>query len=241
MKSILPEIEAGGYSRFDGTVEFYGRINSLLLPDDIVVDYGAGRGSRFLTEPEAYRTRLSRLRGKCRRVIGVDIDPVVRENPGVDEAYVIKADMPLPFTSGSCGMLIADFVLEHIRDPVFFVDEVFRILRPNGWFCARTPNRWGYVAVGARIVPSFLETKILEIVQPDRSDVDVFPKFYRLNCRANIHRHLSGRRFKTIVYAPITEPAYVPRTPMIQRAALIWEHIVPEWLRNNIFLFARKI
>lgn len=47
-KSVLtrmyPEIGAGGFSSIDGTVEFYGRVSSLVKDDSVVLDFGAGRG-----------------------------------------------------------------------------------------------------------------------------------------------------------------------------------------------------
>jgi hypothetical protein len=38
MNASLPEILAGGFDRYDGTIRFYHRINALLQPDFVVVD-----------------------------------------------------------------------------------------------------------------------------------------------------------------------------------------------------------
>ena len=42
--TLFPESYAGGFSRVDGTVQFYMRVRALLRPDDTVLDLGAGRG-----------------------------------------------------------------------------------------------------------------------------------------------------------------------------------------------------
>jgi hypothetical protein len=41
---ICPEITAGGFSRADGTIEFYQRVCALLRRAAAVLDLGAGRG-----------------------------------------------------------------------------------------------------------------------------------------------------------------------------------------------------
>jgi hypothetical protein len=41
---FFPEIGAGGFSRIDSTIQFYERINSLVDPDFVLLDFGAGRG-----------------------------------------------------------------------------------------------------------------------------------------------------------------------------------------------------
>src|SRR3954452_7997261 len=83
-----PEINAGGFSRVDSTVDFYTRINALLDHGMTVMDYGAGRG-RAAEDPVPFRRRLTTLKGKVRKVVGADVDPVVLTNPLVDEAVVI--------------------------------------------------------------------------------------------------------------------------------------------------------
>ncbi len=143
LERFFLEVAAGGYSRRDGTVEFFGRVNALLTPGSVVVDLGAGRGRGALDDAVDYRRQLCVLRGKCQRAIGVDIDPAVRDNPGLDEAHVIALDAPLPFADDSVDLVVSDMTFEHIDRPEHTVAELTRVLRPGGWICARTPNRWG--------------------------------------------------------------------------------------------------
>ena len=41
---FYPENEAGGFSRLDGTVQFYQRVRALLGPGHRILDFGAGAG-----------------------------------------------------------------------------------------------------------------------------------------------------------------------------------------------------
>lgn len=45
MSYWFPEIEVGGFTSIDGTIEFYTRISALLNPSMTVLDFGAGRGA----------------------------------------------------------------------------------------------------------------------------------------------------------------------------------------------------
>ncbi len=105
---FYPEVAAGGYSRVDGSVEFYTRIRALLGADAQTLDFGAGRGWGLMHDPSPLRRRIANLEGACARVVGVDVDPVVQENPGLDEAVVIQPGSPLPSADGTFDLVLCD-------------------------------------------------------------------------------------------------------------------------------------
>jgi SAM-dependent methyltransferase len=151
LRTLYPEVAAGGFSRVDGSIAFYGRVRALLAEcptPAMVVDFGAGRGA-FLDDQVRARRDTRLLRGTAGRVVGIDIDEAVLTNPSVDEAYVVKVGEPLPLAGGSADLVVSDFTFEHIADPGWAAGEIGRILRPDGWMCALTPNRWGYIGNGA--------------------------------------------------------------------------------------------
>ena len=155
MTASLPEIFAGGFDRYDGTIQFYQRVNALLRPDFVVVDFGAGRGRIHVDDPIAYRRSLTSLRGKVKEVIGVDVDSAVSTNPAIDRAIVISGpEIPLP--DGSVDLILSDFTFEHLGDPQAIARSFERVLKPGGWICARTPNRFGYIALANRFLPDLL-------------------------------------------------------------------------------------
>lgn len=96
LRRLYPESGAGGYSHVDGTVAFCTRINALLERHMTVLDFGAGRGAQLEETACPYRRDLAILRGKSAKVIGVDVDPVVMENPFLDQGHVIEPAAPLP-------------------------------------------------------------------------------------------------------------------------------------------------
>lgn len=89
MEALRPEISAGGFDRYDGTMQFYHRVNALLMPDFTVVDFGAGRGVNHIEDQIKYRRELLKIKGKVRETIGVDVDNAVKTNPALDRSIVI--------------------------------------------------------------------------------------------------------------------------------------------------------
>jgi SAM-dependent methyltransferase len=205
---FYPENRAGGFSRCDGTVQFYQRVHALLRPDYVVLDFGAGRGAAYYQDPSFYRKNLRNLRGERRRVVGVDVDPVVSTNPYIDEAVVIDAASPLPFPKDTFDLIVSDSTFEHVSDATRIAYELDRVLKVGGWICARTPNRNGYVALMNRIVPASVARRLVSLAQPDRKVEDIFPAYYRMNTLRNLNMLFPADRYEHMSFAFDSEPRY---------------------------------
>ncbi|HLH94775.1 MAG TPA: methyltransferase domain-containing protein [Xanthobacteraceae bacterium] len=179
---FFKERGAGGFTRLDGTIQFYTRVKALIEPQMTVLDLGAGRGALAEADAKIART-LSDLRGGGgKKVIGLDVDSAVLKNPRLDEALVYDG-RTMPLVDHSVDLIVADNTLEHIDSPVAFAAEVGRVLKPGGWLCARTPHLYSLLALAATFVPNRLHASVLGRVQPTREARDTFPTVYRLNTR----------------------------------------------------------
>src|SRR5215472_19271163 len=108
-------MKIAGFSRYDGAMNFYGFVNALLRPEMVVLDFGAGRGGGLEYTEAPYRTNYSAIRGKVAKVIGVDIDPIVKRNPTIDEAIVIEPNSGvIPLADSSVDLIISISTFEHI-------------------------------------------------------------------------------------------------------------------------------
>lgn len=236
---FYPEIGAGGFSRVDGTVEFYGRINALLTPEMVVLDFGAGRGAHVEDEA-SYRRQLRLLQGKVTRVVGADVDPAVMRNSTVDEAVHLQQGKSLPFSDESFDLIVSDATFEHVDTPALIAGELDRVLRPGGWICARTPNRWGYIGLGANLTPNRVHANLLTRLQPHRQSRDVFPTRYRMNTWGNLNRLFPPSRFDNFTYARTTEPAYFGNSRVLWQLMFLVNRVTPTRMGAMLFVFLQK-
>lgn len=236
---LRSEVAAGGFTIVDGSVEFYSRVQALLPRGGTVVDFGAGRG-KWMEDTCAWRRKLADLRGEQRFVVGVDIDSALAENSGVDAAVIIGPDGALPFKSGTVGLLVADWVFEHLADPAALGSEFTRVLSPGGWLCARTPNRWGYIAIGARLIPKKLHVRFLSGLQPQRFEQDIFPTWYRLNTRTAIHQLFPREFWMNCTHGYNPDADYVGRCFCAYRALTAWHRLAPASLSTTLHVFLQR-
>jgi SAM-dependent methyltransferase len=237
---FFPEVSAGGYSRIDGTVAFYSRVNALVPPNSVVIDFGAGRGVGHLEDASEYRRSLRNFKGRVSKVVGIDIDNAVMANPSLDEAILFDAQGRAPMPSGTADVILSDFTFEHLPDPAQSASEIDRLLKPGGWICARTPNRFGYIALANRLVPDRIRHGVLKTAQPERNEEDVFPAVYRLNTRAALLKFFPPSQFDHFVYGWDAEPAYHANQQFIYRAFLALHYMTPPALKTILMIFIRK-
>lgn len=234
-----PEINAGGFTRIDGTIAFYQRVNSLLAPSMTVLDFGAGRGA-FLDDPCEYRRRLRNLKGKVQEVIGVDIDETVYQNCSLNRAIICEANGKIPLSDNAVDLLISDFTFEHLEFPDIITREMDRVLKPGGWICARTTNRNGYIALFNRIIHSKWHFPIIKRLQPSRRYVDVFPAFYQLNTKSALRRYFPESRYCHCVYTWDSEPRYFSNSFALLRTFEFIHAITPSLLKTTLMIFVKK-
>ncbi len=132
-------------------------------------------------------------------------------------------------------------MLEHIEKPDVYFAECHRVLKPGGFLCLRTPNRWGYASMVASLVPNRLHAKVVSWVQPGREALDVFPTYYRANSRRAVRRLLREHDFSGCVYAHISEPSYFVFSALAYRFGVHLHRWLPSPLWPTLFVFARSL
>jgi SAM-dependent methyltransferase len=238
-RRVYREANVSGFPHNDQEVGFYTQVAALLRPDDTVLDFGAGRGEFVFEEPSVYRVWLQSFRGRCAHVDGCDVDPCVLENPTLDAATVIEEGKPLPYPDGRFDLIVSRYVWEHIRNPEWAAKELLRVLRPGGWICAMTPNKWGYVALIARLLPNRLHARFLSHIQPGRPSKDVFPTAYMLNRPAAIRRYF-GKEADVYHYSVSGVPSYHFGSLALMRLQQLVHRLTPPVFGVGLRFFIRK-
>jgi len=171
------------------------------------------------------------------RVIGLDVDPVVRGNPTTTENAIIR-DNKFPLDDASVDVIEPEYVLEHIDDVAAFVSESDRVLKPGGYFFARTPHKYHYVSMAARWVRNAHHVAFLSRAQPHRKAEDVFPTAYRLKTMADIRKHL--RSYEDFSYLYASDPTYFFGGRLGHRLFSILHTMIPDVFVSNIYVVMRK-
>ncbi|MEX2286436.1 MAG: class I SAM-dependent methyltransferase [Planctomycetaceae bacterium] len=235
--AVYPERAFGGFTRFDGTVHFCTRVRALLRPGDVVLDVGCGRGAHADDRCEFRRT-LQDFRGDGRRVIGIDVEATA--NPFVDEVRLIESVHRWPMEDDSVDIVYSNYVLEHVEQPRAFIAEAWRVLKPGGQLCVRTPNAWSYISLVARLVPNRLHARVVAFAQKNRRAEDVFPTYYRCNTKRKLRRLLVDQQFAACVYSIEGEPTYMRFSKRAYRIAAAAHRLIPPPFQSTLLAFAQK-
>jgi SAM-dependent methyltransferase len=235
---FYPESRFGDFSDVDGTIRFYCRVRALLEPHFSVLDIGCGRGS-YAAAMTSLEKLLMVYKGQAKHVLGIDPDPVGETNPTLDEFRRIEGTQ-WPVADCSIDLAVSDWTMEHVEDPEAFLRECHRVLKPGGFFCMRTANRLGYVVALSRLIPNHIHTKVLNRVQPDREDQDVFPTVYRCNTIGKLRHALKKQGFDACVYGHNPEPSYLGFSFPSYALGVLYQKLVPRMWGTTLFVYARK-
>ena len=118
-----------------------------------VCDIGCGNG--VFTGDIKYRV-------DC-RLIGVDSNKYALEQANkLDFDELIQVDDftkdRLPIEDSSVDLVICKDVLEHLIDPLFLMNEIFRILKPGGHFLVHVPNHFPIIGRLKFLIKNDLDT-----------------------------------------------------------------------------------
>lgn len=190
------------------------RILARLLPGMSVLDLGAGAGI----------VRQMDFRSSAARIYGLDPDPRICSNPYLHEARVGCADA-IPWPGETFDLVYADNVLEHLPEPAKAFREVFRVLKSGGWFLVKTPNKWHYMPLVARLTSHRFHRFINRI--RGRHAADTFPTRYLANSRRVLVRLAASSGLGVELLELIEgRPEYLRFSPLTYLFGYMYERMV---------------
>lgn len=160
------------FYRNDIETHFASLVLEAIKPNFHVLEIGAGSG---IGDQQFFG-----LKGKAAKYVGVDLDPRVKQNPHLDEAFIADA-ATMPFESESFDLVFHTMVAEHLTDPLKVLNEIRRVLKPGGILLFETVNKWYYPMVLSSLTPHWFHTFYIERFASGRKAEDVFPTVYKLN------------------------------------------------------------
>ena len=243
LESIYPELGFSDFSRFDQRMLFFSLVRSLINKDSRVLDFGAGR-DKWSEIEKGYKRSITQLNGVCAELVACDVDPVVLENPSADRTLVIEPGKSLPFEDAYFDLVYSWAVVEHVEHPEPLFEELYRVIKPGGWLCAWTPNRFAYFSIGSQLIPEFLHGWVLKRLtnvgrNNARKEKDVFPAFYRANTCRQI-RKLARNRFHNHSFYTLGPPAYHANSRILAQIIDCYNKTVPGFLKPYMMVFLQK-
>lgn len=198
---------------------FRERILRRINPASRILDFGAGRG----------KLEQMNFKGLASFVAGIDVEKEVFENPYLDEAKLLDLSTNrIPFEDGSFDVVFADNVLEHVPDPDRAFQEIRRVLRPGGVFLAKTPNKWHYVPILARLTPLWFHRFYNKLRSRDAADT--FPTLYRCNTRQSAQHCALANGYEILAIETIEgRPEYLRLSAPTYVLGMFYERIVNAW------------
>ena len=95
-------------------------------------------------------------------------------------------------------------VVEHVEDPLSFVDSLAGVLKPGGRVVILTVGRWAPVTVISSLVPFRFHHSLKSLFWPGEPE-DAFPTFYRMNTRRTLQRLLGQAGFREMAFARLDD------------------------------------
>jgi SAM-dependent methyltransferase len=145
-----------------------------LPPQAEVLEVGAGRG----------RWDYPRhIRESVRRLVGVDPDPGIHDNPYLHEHYQMTLEAFARCEIHQFNAIYAQMVLEHIKEPPNFASAVFSLLKPGGAFFSVTPNLAHYFGIASYLAKRLgIQERLLRRLRGEpMADSYHFAAVYRMN------------------------------------------------------------
>jgi len=162
---------------------FREKIESLLTPSMTILDVGAGAG--ILDDMN--------FKDKVEVVIGIDLDHRVETNPFLDKGIVGDA-ASIPVPDNFFDIVFCDNVFEHIEQPQEVFEEIYRVLKNGGLLLFKTPNKYHYMTLIARLTPHKFHQFYNRI--RGRKSKDTFPTRYLINSEKDIKIIANATGFK---------------------------------------------
>lgn len=180
-------------SSTDVRIEFPKWICQYCNSESAVLDVGAGKG----------RTgHALAIKPNVARLVGVDPDASIEENPYLDERYQASIEAFAKEYDSNFDCLYSTSVLEHVTQPGEFLAACRSLLKPGGMLFSVTPNLWHYFGLTTRASASVgIEDWLLErLVGVQLKASYHFPTAYRLNNLRTLKSRLASAGFREVEF-----------------------------------------
>lgn len=194
-----------------------------------VLDFGCGRGNFVIDE----------LRDRFSKTIGFDVaQESVEGNTSCDE-IVIGSATPLPFADRRVDAVVSLWVFEHVEDPGAVMKEIYRVLKPGGFFAFVTPNRTSLLITLRRFISDGIAHRLLKRFY-GREEKDVFHVYYRANTVKAVKRLANASSLLSEVIVTNADPSYTSFNALTFALSKMFATFFPSLANPHLIAVLRK-
>jgi len=201
---------------------FLDWIKDYVTENSVILEIGAGGGKNVSYD-------FAKL---AQKVIGVDMDPRILNNPNLNESLCIDF-FDNKFDDNSFDIIFANSVVEHIQYPQKFLTEIRRIIRPNGYFFFKTPNMLHFAIIIAKFTPYWFHKFYCGL--SGRKSEDTFPTYYYMNSTRRIEKLSKSVNFSYKIRTLECQPDYLFLDPVSFLMGVGYERLVNKYKCLNKF------
>lgn len=167
-------------------------VAGLVTPGMAWLDVGCGR--ELLPNHAALATQLA---GRAGRIVGVDPDPTLAENPYVHERVAMPID---DYDGGRAFDLVTlRMVAEHVATPERCVRAIAKALRPGGVAVVYTVFRFSPMPLLTTLAPMALRHRVKSFLWRTPKK-DTFPTSFKMNTRRRLRQLFEGVGMREVAF-----------------------------------------
>jgi 2-polyprenyl-3-methyl-5-hydroxy-6-metoxy-1,4-benzoquinol methylase len=87
-----------------------------------------------------------------KKIVALDKDKKSLEKNTADEKYLINLEKQLSFPNNYFDCVFAAEIIEHLEKRKQLLNEIYRVLKPNGYLILTTPNKDSLIATFDKII-----------------------------------------------------------------------------------------
>lgn len=158
---LYPEFKTGGYF-------FRKYLKNYIHSNATILDAGCGDNGM-----------ISEFKSLSGLIIGIDINENLLNKNNIVDKKIIGNLEQIPLDNNSVDIIVSEFVLEHLQNPITVFKEISRVLKPKGVFIFITPNVLNPIMTLSKILPYSWHKLLRKILLKKREEAH--PTYYKAN------------------------------------------------------------
>jgi ubiquinone/menaquinone biosynthesis C-methylase UbiE len=215
--------------------------SNVSLSGKLVLDFGSGNGAQT----------IELLEHGC-KVVACDIDQndlntlteYLKNNSITSASTVLYGGMNLPFSNNYFDVVVSYAVLEHVPDESTSLQEIHRVLKPDGELVISVPNKWWIFETHGARLPLLPWNRVPFFSWLPRAIHGRFARA-RIYRKGDLAKLLETHGFKVLDTCQMMAPMDVVKSPGMQnmlRATIFrGDRSIFPFLSTEIFMHCRKL